>query len=251
MQRNEHGDVSRVKQFLSLDWDAIAGVVAAVAALIMHFLHIIEADVLLMIAVVLLALLFIRDLRRERVTEHMDQALARTEATVIQLQTALRPADAILIAPRQLRAESERFARQACGEMIWFHVCLLMFKPQVLFDTLLRPAIENPLVTAIHFVLDHSQQALWDEDVLPKLRACHGYEKVQAPCWRAIEENVSLIVADTAQPGSTECLMSFWGEPFMARTTGRHVPRYIFHIQAHSELVAQLVALERSYRLGG
>jgi hypothetical protein len=28
--------------------------------------------------------------------------------------------------------------------MVWFNVCLLMFIPQVLFDDLLRPAIENP-----------------------------------------------------------------------------------------------------------
>ena len=42
---------------------------------------------------------------------------------------------------------------------------------------------------------------------------------------------------------------SFWGEPFMARATGRDVPRYIFHVQPHSELVSRLVELERSYRV--
>jgi hypothetical protein len=35
----------------------------------------------------------------------------------------------------------------------------------------------------------------------------------------------------------------------MSRTTGRDIPRYILHIQGHSELIARLVELERSYRL--
>jgi hypothetical protein len=52
------------------------------------------------------------------------------------MQTFLRPPDALLIGPQQLRAESARFASQAQGDMVWFHVCVLMFKPQTLFDTL-------------------------------------------------------------------------------------------------------------------
>jgi hypothetical protein len=52
-----------MKRLLRVEWDAIAGIVAALVALIMHFLHILELNVLLMIFVVLMALLFIRDLR--------------------------------------------------------------------------------------------------------------------------------------------------------------------------------------------
>ena len=133
--------------------------------------------------------------------------------------------------------------------MVWFHVCLLMFRPQVLFDTRLRPAIENPLVTSIQFVLDESQRGLWEQDVRPKLNACCGNAKVNEPCWATITENVSLILADSAPSSTKECLLSFWGEPFMARATGRDIPRYIFHIQGHSELVARFVELQRGYRL--
>lgn len=42
--------------------------------------------------------------------------------------------------------------------MIWFNVCLLMFVPQDLFDSLLRPAIENPYVTSIRFILDERER---------------------------------------------------------------------------------------------
>jgi hypothetical protein len=59
---------------------------------------------------------------------------------------------------------------------------------------------------------------------------------------------VSIILADIDAEGMTECLLSFWGEPFMSYDTKRNVPRYIFHVKAHSELVGRLVELQRSYR---
>ncbi len=250
MRQEADQEKSRIRRFLSLDWDAIAGIVAAVVALVMHFLHLIEAGVLLTITVVLLALLFLRDLRRERAGERMERSLERAETAVTHIQRALNPPDAILIGPRQLRTASERFVRQAQGDMVWFHVCLLMFKTQSLFDTLLRPAVENPRVRSIHFVLDVSQQQLWNSEVVPKVRACYGHAKVHEPCWTRIAENVSFILAETAPNNATEGLLSFWGEPFMSRSTGHDIPRYIFHVQGHSELVARLVEVERGYRLG-
>jgi hypothetical protein len=60
---------------------------------------------------------------------------------------------------------------------------------------------------------------------------------------------VSFVLADRDADGHAEAQLSFWGEPFMARTTGRDVPRYIFHVLAHSELVPRLVELARSYRM--
>jgi hypothetical protein len=238
-----------MKRFLRLDWDAIAGIVAAVAALVMHFLHALETDILLTIAVVLIALLFLRDLRRERHTERLDEIMQQTAAGVKDMQAALLPPDVILVGPRQLRAVSEGFAVRARGDMVWFHVCLLMFKPQSLFDTLLRPAIENPMVQTIQFVLDHEQRQLWEQEVVPKVKSCRGETKVQPPYWTTIKENVSLVISNMGADGKTECLLSFWGEPFMAHVVGRDVPRYIFHVQSQSELMGRLIDLVRHYRV--
>lgn len=238
----------KLKRLLTLDWDAVAGIIAAIAAIVMHFLHIIDVDVLTTIAVVLIALLFIRDLRRERATEHAYSAIEETRSAIRSIQTNLHPPDALLIGPTQLRTASEQFTAHAKGEMIWFHVCLSMFRPQSLFDALLRPAIENSRVTSIQFVLDEGQRALWDSDVLPKINACKGSEKVAPPCWTTIQESVSVIIADAGSTGRAEGLLSFWGEPFMAHTTERDVPRYIFHVQEHSELIARLIELIRGYR---
>ena len=139
MQQPFGPEKSRMRRLLSFDWDAIAGILAAVAAIVMHFLHLIDQGVLLMITVVLLALLFLRALRREPANERMERGLERTEKIVTDLRSALNPPDAILVGPRELLSCSQRFAGQAQGDMIWFHVCLLMFKPQSLFDACCVP----------------------------------------------------------------------------------------------------------------
>ncbi len=241
----------KIKRFLGLDWDAIAGILAAVAALVMHFLHLIEADVLLLLAVALIALLFLRDLRRERQGERLEEHVSQTAVAVKELQAGLNPPDVLLVGPRQIRTLTETFAGQAQGDMVWFHVCPLMFKPEPMFDALLKPAIENPRVRSIQFVLDPEQREQWESTVMPRVKRCRECEKVKEPVWVAISENVSCIISDIGSEGRTECLVSFWGEPFMARTVEQDVPRYIFHVQSHSELVGRLVDLARSYSVSG
>jgi hypothetical protein len=236
------------RQLLALDWDAIAGVIAAVAAIVLHLLHVIDQGVLTTIAVVLLAVLFIRDLRRERAAGRMSEVVDQNLVLLRSIQSELQPPDAVLVGPATIRATSEHFSAHATGEMVWFNVCLSMFRPQPLFDTLLRPALENPRVTAIQFVVDPRQKALWDGEVLPKASRCRGRQKLQDPHWTTIDESVSVVIADAASNGKAECLLSFWGEPFMAHSAERNVPRYIFHVQAHSELVTRLVELVRNYR---
>lgn len=240
---------SSMKKFMKYDWDAIAGVTAAVLAIILHFLHIIQEEVLITLSVVLLALLFIRDIRRENSTEEIEERLDFIGNTVKQIKTGLEPTDAILIGPKHIRSVSEEFSRKAKGDMVWFHVCLLMFRKQELFDLLIKPAMENHLVTSIQFVLDSNQKELWRDYIIPKLNTCNGKEKVKEPKWTTINENISLIISDTSHNNKTECLLSFWGEPFMSKTSDRQVPRFIFHVQGHSELITHLVEIERNYRL--
>ena len=232
-----------------LEWDAIAGILAAVLALVLHFLHVIDTEVLTMITLVLIALMFIRLLRSEHRAEEMSATAHRSEILLNDLAQSAKPPDAIVVGPRELRQASTAFAQRAQGDMVWFNVCLSMFKPQPLFDTLILPAIENPLVTSIAFVLDERQRPQWKSDVWPKVVACGGTQKFRDPRWRTLEEDLSFILAETAPTGSTECLLSFWGEPFMSRQVGRNVPRFIFHIKGHSELIGQLVELDRQHRL--
>ncbi len=133
--------------------------------------------------------------------------------------------------------------------MTWFHVCPLMFRSQVVFDTLLKPAIENPQVKSIQFVLDQNDRKLWESEIAPKIELCSGKKKVRATHWTTISGGVSVIISDQDRDGKTECLLSFWGEPFMARSSGHNIPRYVFQIQSHSELVNRLVEVVRNHRI--
>lgn len=54
------------------DWDAVAGIVAAAAGLILHLLHVVQPDILLAITLVLVALLLLRQLRREERDERVE-----------------------------------------------------------------------------------------------------------------------------------------------------------------------------------
>ena len=166
------------------------------------------------------------------------------------MQAALTPPDAILVGPRDLADESRRFSEIARGEMLWFNVCLTMFRSQHVFDLMLRPAIENPNVTSIQFVSNEGERELWDRYLVPKIRECDRRDIVGEPRWRPLPETLSFVLADVEPHGRTEALLRFWGEPFMSRATNRQVPRYIFRIQSHSDLVARLVELEREHRLG-
>lgn len=238
-----------MSRILKIEWDAIAGVVAAVVAIVLHFLHVIDSEVLSVITLVLIAVMFLRLLRSESGQRQVAAGVDRGERLMSQLARNSKPPDVLVIGPRELLHVSTEFSRGATGDMVWFNVCLSMFERQTLFDALLRPAIENPSVTAITFVLDEGQRPKWERDVWPKILACNGAGKVALPKWTSLEEDVSFIVADMAATGNTECLLSFWGEPFMSRRVGRDVPRYIFHVTGHSELIERLVDLDREQRL--
>jgi len=240
-----------MKRLLRLDWDIIAGIGAAVLAIIFHLLHIVQVESLFTIVLVLLALLLIRDLRREAHDEQLGESVKEIQDSTRQIGLSLQVPDVTLIGPRHLRDASRQFVESARGEMTWFNICFLMFQSQELFDLLLKPAIENPQITSIQFVSDEGERKLWDENMLPKIRATGFSDKVEQPRWRKLPQTVSFILSESQTSEKTEALLSFWGEPFMAKTVAKQLPRYVFHVHGHSELVAQFVEMDRQFRLVG
>jgi hypothetical protein len=241
--------MTRMRRFRNVEWEAVAGVVAAVVALVLHLLGVADEGVLLTVMLVLLALLLLSVVRGQGREQRVDEVLQSVAGDLAGLRASLTPPDAILVGPRSLRTESERFATRARGDMTWFNVCLKMFIPQVLFDTMLRPAIENPEVRRIRFLLDERERERWATQVLPKIQACAGAEKVEEPIWCSLPETLSFILTGT-DAGRSEAHLSFWGEPFMSHSAERDVPRYVFHVQGHSELIGRLSDLERDYTAG-
>lgn len=232
------------------NWEAIAGGLAALVAIVLHLLHVVDQGVLLSIILVLLALSLIRDLRHESQEERVRASVERIEVALRDIKSALKTPEAILIGPTELRSATEQFVGRMRGDVVWFNVCLLMFRPQSTFDMFLRPIIDNPQVTSVRFLSRYSEKELWQKELKPKIiSCCTAASKVKEPEWHELEGTVSFILAKTGSEGKEEALISFWDEPFMSRTPGKQIPRYVFHVQAHSDLVARLREIERGYRL--
>ena len=147
-------------------------------------------------------------------------------------------------------AASLGFARKGRGEVVWYNVCLRMYKAQQPFDIMLKPFIENPAVSSVRFVLDNKEKERWQTDVLPKINATRGYKKVEEPFWCKLEDNISFVITETGSEGQAEALVSFWGEPFMAIGTDKNVPRYVLHVASGSDMVRRLKEKERLCRVG-
>lgn len=240
----------KVKKIFTYEWDAIAGVITAVAASVLHLLHVLDEQVMLSIMLALIALLFSNFMRHSRNNELTAEKIEHTAADVQRIQTGLKLPEAVLIGPRQIRACHDRFTAHMRGETIWYNVCLSMYRTPALFDVLLRPAIENPAISSIMFILDDRQVDVWNTMILPQIKNCAGGKKVLEPCWRSMDKNISFILADSHASDGAEALLSFWGEPFMAEATERSVPRFVFHVNKHAELIPHLIELSRSHRLG-
>ena len=93
----------KLKRLLSYEWDAIAGILAATAGIILHLLHIVDEHIILPIVLALMALLFINFMRHTRNNEHTAEQVERTQKMVSRIKASLSVPDIVLIGPRQLR----------------------------------------------------------------------------------------------------------------------------------------------------
>lgn len=235
------------RKFLTLEWDAIAGIIAAVIATILHLLHIVDEHVILPIILALIALLFINFLRHTKNTEAEAEQLAATRELVAKIQTSLASPEVVLIGPGKLHEAYDSFLRSMKGDVLWFNVCLSMYQSERQFTAMMRPALENQKIDSIAFILDNSQKELWDAVILPRIEQLPS-ATVKQPQWRCLSKTIALIISDYNSPDCTEALISFWGEPFMSEHISRSVPRFVLHVHPHSELLSYLKELIRSHR---
>jgi uncharacterized membrane protein len=232
------------------EWEAIAGLIAAVVAIVMHFLHVTDVNILRVITLMLVALLFLRDLRTEGRWESLEMESRVSRRLLEDIKATTRPAEIDLVGPGQLRLATMQFAERAAGDVVWFNACPEMLENKQLCDAILKPFLANPEVTAIRFVLDHRQRERWESRVQVTLDSCQGRSKVAPPTWADLDSGVSFVIAETdLVAGKAEALVSFWGEPFMAAHHDRRIPGYIVHVREHSDLIGRLREVERASRM--
>ena len=96
----------KIRQAMSWEWDAIAGIAAAFVAIVLHLLYIVDETVVLPILLALVGLLFINFMRHSRKNELTAEQVERMAHTVDSLHAALERPGLALIGPRQLQTAS-------------------------------------------------------------------------------------------------------------------------------------------------
>lgn len=91
-----------------LEWDAIAAVIAVLVAFVLNLLQVANTEILVTVALVLVALLLVRDLRREAGDLRTELALGELKVDAERIRALLATPGIVLIGPRQLRAASWR-----------------------------------------------------------------------------------------------------------------------------------------------
>lgn len=232
-----------------MEWEAIAGIGAAIVAITLHFLHVTDANILRVITLTLVALLFLRDLRAEERWDAMGEASKESLRLLVEIQSAIHPAEIDLIGPARLRCAAAQFAARAQGEVVWFNACSHMLETKDLFDAIVHPFLLNPQVTKIRFVLEPGEREHWETKIQPALDAYHASHKIEPPCWDTLDSGVSFVIAETdTVTGKAEALVSFSEEPFMVVHHDRRMPGYILHVRDNSELIGRLREVERASR---
>lgn len=233
-----------LRYLLRIDWDVVAGIIAAVVAMLLSFMGLVSETVGRGIILLLCALLLVRDLRGEAREHRMFDKLDVIKRHAAAL-TAAKQTDTQLIGPKRMRQEFADFATTVYGEVRWFNTCCRMFRRQEVFDATLRPFLENRNVTAVHLLCRPDERQFWVTDVLPKLKKCDCGDKVRPPLWGPISTNVSFVLGDVDGDGKDEAMLTIIEEPFASSNQGPAVPRFLFRVFSHCDLIASLEDMSR------
>lgn len=232
-------------RLLRIEWDVVAGAIAAVVAMLFHVLGIASDELIRGVLLLLLALLLLRDLRQEGRTHRLTDAVQSLSRKVTCLEDAVGRHDVMLIGPKRLRQEFSRFAHEVRGEVTWYHVCGRLFRRQELFDATLGQLLANESVSSVQLLLDQRDRETWEAELAPKLARHPDAAKVHAPLWGRLSGGVSFVLAETGEGGSPEALIGILEEPFAVRSAAASLPRYVLRIHNESELLDHLVELAR------
>lgn len=238
----------RLKILTSGEWDLLAVVAASVLGIILHILHILPEAYIISLILLLLCLHALHEVGQSMKYEETHEKIIALD----QYLNEMRP-DVEVFSKEHFR-RAEEFAMSIRGEMYWFNTPMTVMKKQGAFDRLLKAAIENPKTTKIEFILQKDMKGFFEAEIMPKVKAVKGFEKVQIPIYTDIKESVGFRMIDTDEKEEKkEAHMTFLDEPFTIASEieeGKniHHPRFIFHVKNNSELIPKLMELYVKYR---
>ena len=230
-----------LKKLLKTDWEIIAGLAAAVAVIILKLLHLVEAETMLTLAVVLLAGLFMRELRREAVIDKFAANIDKTQAGVQQLMIHYADQGSSLVTPSGMHDAMCAFSRRATGVCVFKHVSPFMFKKQANFDSFLKPMIEHDAVSEVVFIINEDEAENFNFHIKQKADDCDGGSKIAKPILADNTDANGIIACNCGLTEGFEALITFFSEPFMVKYGENWVPKFALHVLPESE-VSKLVS---------
>lgn len=113
----------RIRKLLSIEWDTLSGVVAALAAMVLSFFDLASPMTVRAILLLIVALILLRELRRDsreaQYAEHLDIMRQDVHALLDKAGGACMT----LIPPAALLHEFQDFATHLHGTVTWYNAC--------------------------------------------------------------------------------------------------------------------------------
>jgi len=236
-----------IKRLLKTDWEIIAGILAAVGVIILKLLHLVDAEVMLTLAVVLLAVLFMREVRREAVFDRFTENLNQIEASITELTVHYADQGSTLITPSTMNDSMRAFTQRAKGVCVFKHVSPFMFSKDSNFNAFLKPMLEHDTVSEVIFIINEDEKDDYNRYVKAKIDTCDGAAKVAEVIIAENPDGNGIIAFNCGLAEGFEALITFMSEPFMVKFNERWVPKFALHVLPDSEVAKQVSDNVRKY----
>ena len=236
-----------IKKLLKTDWEIIAGITTAVAVIVLKFLHLVHEETMLTLAVVLLAGLFLRELRKESVIDTLMKDIGELQAGMKLLTVHQAEQGSSLVTPAALYDAMCAFSRRAQGVCVFKHINPFMFKKDNHFDAFLKPMLESDAVSEVIFIIIENDKDNYDLYVREKVDACEGGTKVAEPIVSENPDGNGIISCNCGLSEEFEALITFFSEPFMVKYGENWVPKFALHVLPDSEVSKSVSDIVRRY----
>lgn len=239
-----------VRRLLAIEWDTLAGIAAAFIAIVCSFFGLVSETTVRAILLLLCALVLLRELRNDSRSAVHAEHLDIIRQDLRDVREKVGTTDIVVITPLALRHEFRDFARHLRGHVTWHNACCRMFHRREMFESTLGLLLGNPEITTIEMLCDERERDAWDSDVATKVGRHGGAAKLTQPLFGRISSSVSFIIGEHREYERPQALMAIMDEPFASRGEGVSVPRYLFRIQNHSDILTALADVARSKAVG-
>lgn len=199
------------------------------------------------LAIVLLAGLFLRELRRESVFDRFDKNLDKMQAGIQQLTVHDADQGSSLVKPADMYTAMNAFSRRATGICVFKHVSPFMFKKKVNFDAFLKPMIEHDAVSEVVFIINEDEAEIFDLYTKQRTDACEGGSKLAKPILADNPDGNGIIAFNCGLTEGFEALITFFSEPFMIKCGENWGPKFALHVLPESEVTSLISDNIRRY----